>query len=60
MKALELAHRVAENVKNCLRSNLDKVMSGGDKTEDMLLEPGEKVAVLVCGGNIAPDPFVQG
>lgn len=22
-------------------------------------EPGEKVAVLVCGGNIAPDPFPQ-
>lgn len=22
-------------------------------------EPGEKMAVLVCGGNIAPDPFVQ-
>lgn len=23
-------------------------------------EPGEKVAVLLCGGNIAPDPFTQG
>ncbi|MDT8328027.1 MAG: threonine/serine dehydratase [Roseovarius sp.] len=22
--------------------------------------PGERVAVLVCGGNIAPDPFVEG
>lgn len=22
-------------------------------------EPGERVAVLVCGGNIAPDPFMQ-
>jgi threonine dehydratase len=22
-------------------------------------EPGEKVAVLVCGANIAPDPFEQ-
>lgn len=23
-------------------------------------EPGEKVAVLICGGNIAPDPFATG
>ncbi len=49
-RALWQAHRLL--VEPAGATALAALMSGAYRPE-----PGEKVAVLICGGNIAPDPF---
>ena len=50
-KALWQTHR--QLVEPAGATALAAIMSGAYQPE-----PGEKVAVLVCGGNVAPDPFL--
>lgn len=50
----ELWRELRQLVEPAGATALAALMSGAYRPE-----PGERVAVLVCGGNIAPDPFLQ-